>query len=287
MTIARWPRLSRATVTPRPTAAPADPKPWLHRRSVRNAPAPTALRVEPWDSEILRTLTDNACRDCGMLKCACPENVIAPEPRCTCGQLGMPTPVTGVEIGGTKHTLHSPCYVLPEPAPKAGEREVRVGDVWRHTNYGASEDFRIVELHPRWQTGPICESLTTGRRSRTSVAGMDMAAYWTLVSRAQPDAVDDGAVSWRDCATAEEALRAAGFVPTPGRGDDHSAWYGDGTKDGSTVWCYQGSRWYARSRDAARSTKDVHGEPFDGSWRRAIAHALGESPNIARGPVPT
>ncbi len=280
MTTQRWPRTHERTNTRDAVKRlpAAEPKPWLTRRSVRHAPAPTALRVEPWDSEILRTLTgeDNACGDCGHIKCSCPENAIAPEPRCTCGQHALPAPVTGIEINGTKHTLHGPCYVLPEPAPKAGEREVRIGDVWS----GAISECRYKVLTPgpgRSASAAECVFVPTshggGRFVGQRCLGVSLGE---LLSRAQPAAVDDGAVDWRDCATAEEALKAAGFK-------EPAAPDGNWTHDGGDVWrhCAQAGSWLGRRHGAQLGTH------FRQDFRAAIAHALGESPRIARGPVPT
>ena len=197
MTTQRWPRThertnARDTVKREPAA---EPKPWLTRRSVRNAPAPTALRVEPWDSEILRTLTDNACKDCGHVRCSCPEQAIKRDDgNCVyCERGDASAPCSTVAAGPPK----------PEPAPKAGEREVphvghevRVGDVWRLTlpSGGDSYDWRVLETCDDPNHGPMCERLRDGARQRTSVCERGrVGTFWSLVSRAQPDAVDDGA----------------------------------------------------------------------------------------------
>ncbi len=246
MTIARWPRLSRATVTPRPTAVPADPKPWLHRRSVRNAPAPTALRVEPWDSEILRTIGDNACKDCGHVRCSCPEQAIERD-------VPMAQHMTEAIARDTAERI---MRARTEPAPNAGEREVkRVGDTWAgfsgcHYKIHAIGG-ELIDGECMFVPGHYNGERYVGQRCR-GVLVVDR------ISRAQPDAVDDGAVRIGDSFVLHE-------LPEPWtvtRLDGRLAW---GTRPG-------GDRETNVGIAMLRAMVDSFGKPIK---------------RIARGPVPT
>ncbi len=280
MTTQRWPRTHERTNTrdaiKREPAA--EPKPWLHRRSVRNAPPPTALRVEPWDSEILRTLTDNACKDCGHVRCSCPEQAIEPDQCPVLSAVGRCGGMLG-HIGPCQY----PIARVPQPAPKAGEREVREGDVWSGAFSGCH--YKVLTPGPGLSASAAeCVYVPAETRASRHVgercAGISLGE---LISRAQPGAVDDGAVNWRDCATAEEALKAAGFAHR-----DTNRWFVRGNELGVgpcvVLDSEDGGHWASPAYES--HTHHVV-RCFGDNFRAAIAHALGESPSIARGPVPT
>jgi hypothetical protein len=152
---------------------------------------------------------------------------------------------------------------VPEPKPAEREvQDVRVGDVWRADwNGGDSFEYRIQDVGTTLTGGrELLSGLYTALSLHPSGVANAVGVKWTLVSRAQPEPQ-----GWRDCATAEEALRMAGFVEPR---DGYAVWWFGKFGQLPSVWPDpDGERWlYSRDNQEGQWAPGLHA---------AIAHALG------------
>ena len=150
------------------------------------------------------------------------------------------------------------------PKPEPQRETPRVGDVWRFTRHkdGSTYDYNIgfvderVRVREPGSPSYCCLAMTVGGVSTTATGS------WSLVSRAEPSKPD-----WRQCATAEEALRAAGFAEPVNP-------MGNWRRGESSVWRHV----LAENEWLGHRTDDALGTHYGADFRAAIAHALGEAP---------
>ena len=154
---------------------------------------------------VLPNVADGACRGCGHHKCSCLQ-IEAPPPAQlpaydawkrmvdnTIGALAQPTPTKFMrEYMGEWRV--QPEALPPLPPQPQGARDVRVGDTWRYDNSGSEWLILNVETREARCVGVDKDGIAAlGVIRRCHSLGARGVA-WTLLSRAEPAQVDDGAV---------------------------------------------------------------------------------------------